>query len=319
MKPITIFLTVFIGGLLFTSERGQAFLRENKIGLVVGVLLIGGFYLLEYVLKNFVNIPQARQSRLDLLDKILQKYGQPAGKPLPRLASEEKFTEIAYERERAIVIAAGAQIIEKHIDVLVRKRKQLLFNDDYGRKQRNAWEKELVYFVRNILLPEINEELSIELTSPTAIECMQDTKYTIEFWASYADDLSAVAEEFQETDVTDEFDELMSGHEYEHYVADLIRQAGWEAKVTSGSGDHGADIIAEKDGIRVAIQCKLYSSAVGNKSVQEAFSAQGFYDCHKSCVVTNNTFTNAARKAAYKLNVSLLHHDKLCDFLAELA
>ena len=40
------------------------------------------------------------------------------------------------------------------------------------------------------------------------------------------------------------------------------------------SGDQGADIIADKDGMRLIVQCKLLGRPVGNKAVQEAHSAQ---------------------------------------------
>ena len=43
-------------------------------------------------------------------------------------------------------------------------------------------------------------------------------------------------------------DEL-EGHDFEYYCADLLREHGFlDVEVTKGSGDFGADILAEKDG-----------------------------------------------------------------------
>lgn len=57
---------------------------------------------------------------------------------------------------------------------------------------------------------------------------------------------------------TDQFEE-MEGHEFEYYCADLLKNKGFlEVEVTKGSGDYGVDILAEKDGITYAIQCKCY-------------------------------------------------------------
>ena len=50
----------------------------------------------------------------------------------------------------------------------------------------------------------------------------------------------------------------MSGWDFERYCADCLLKKGFtKAEVTSGSGDHGVDIIAEQNGIRFGIQCKL--------------------------------------------------------------
>ena len=71
--------------------------------------------------------------------------------------------------------------------------------------------------------------------------------------------------------------------------------------------------------VRVAIQCKKYGSPVGNKSVQEAYSAKAFYECDHAAVVTNSTFTKSARQAADSMGVLLLHHEELGDALEPLA
>jgi restriction system protein len=55
----------------------------------------------------------------------------------------------------------------------------------------------------------------------------------------------------------------MEGKEFENYVAERLRQVGWTVEATSATGDFGVDLIAEKDGRRVAVQCKRLSHAVG--------------------------------------------------------
>lgn len=62
----------------------------------------------------------------------------------------------------------------------------------------------------------------------------------------------------------------MDGHQFERFCADLLRKNGFvDVKITPGSGDQGVDIIAVKNGIRYAIQCKNYSSPLGNTPIQE--------------------------------------------------
>ena len=63
--------------------------------------------------------------------------------------------------------------------------------------------------------------------------------------------------------MTRNFDD-MGGHQFEHFCADILRKNGFEnVEVTQGSGDHGIDILAEKDDITYAIQCKRYDKPIG--------------------------------------------------------
>ena len=44
--------------------------------------------------------------------------------------------------------------------------------------------------------------------------------------------------------------EDMEGHEFEYFCADLLKRNGFtEVEVTKGSGDYGADILAQKEGV----------------------------------------------------------------------
>jgi restriction system protein len=64
------------------------------------------------------------------------------------------------------------------------------------------------------------------------------------------------------------------------------------------------------------VQCKYYSSPVGNKAVQEVYSAKDVYDAEQAWVVTNHSYTPAAKVAAKKLGVLLIHHDEIPDLLS---
>ncbi len=66
------------------------------------------------------------------------------------------------------------------------------------------------------------------------------------------------------------FSDDMTANEFETYCAEELGRAGWNARVTMRSRDQGVDVVAEKLGVRVVLQCKLYSRPVGNKAVQEA-------------------------------------------------
>ncbi len=104
----------------------------------------------------------------------------------------------------------------------------------------------------------------------------------------------------------------MEGHDFEYYCAQILRSNGFEdVQVTRGSGDFGADILASKDGVTYAVQCKCYDWPVGVPAVQEVFAGRAFYDRMVGAVMTNQTFTRPARTLADKLNVLLWDRDVL--------
>lgn len=108
--------------------------------------------------------------------------------------------------------------------------------------------------------------------------------------------------------VADELNKIdeMSGLEFEEYAACLFSEIGYEnVTVTASSHDQGADILMERDGVRFAVQCKVYSTRLGNTPVQEITAAREFYGCHVGAVITNSYFTDSAAELA-KANRVLL-------------
>jgi len=103
----------------------------------------------------------------------------------------------------------------------------------------------------------------------------------------------------------------MSPAEFEQRCADYLSLKGWHARITQYSGDQGVDVIARKSSHVLALQCKLYSSPVGNKAVQEAFAAKAYTGATKVAVVSNQRYTRSARKLASKTGVSLIHFTDL--------
>ncbi len=108
--------------------------------------------------------------------------------------------------------------------------------------------------------------------------------------------------------------DAMDGLDFEYYCADLLAADGFvDVKVTRSSGDYGVDILAEKDGVTYAIQCKRYTGLVGVKAVQEAYAGRDYYDRMVGAVLTNQYFTKPAVQAARKLKILLWDRDYLQD------
>ena len=110
----------------------------------------------------------------------------------------------------------------------------------------------------------------------------------------------------------------MEGHEFEYFCAELLQENGfYEVEVTKASGDYGVDILAEKDGVTYAIQCKCYSAPVGVKAIQEAYAGRDYYDRMVGAVLTNQYFTNPAVDAARKLKILLWDREYLESMMEE--
>lgn len=102
----------------------------------------------------------------------------------------------------------------------------------------------------------------------------------------------------------------MDGHAFEYWCAELLKKIGFSSvEVTQGSGDQGVDIVATKDSIRYAIQCKCYSTDLGNKPVQAVNTGKAIYHCHIGAVMANRYFTAGGREAAEATGVVLWDRD----------
>lgn len=103
----------------------------------------------------------------------------------------------------------------------------------------------------------------------------------------------------------------MSGVEFEEYVGAQLRIAGWIVTPTGGSGDYGVDLIAKRDGARMAIQCKRLAKAVGVAAVQQVVAGARQHGCTHTVVVTNQTYTKAAHRLAATHRCRLVGRDQL--------
>ena len=110
--------------------------------------------------------------------------------------------------------------------------------------------------------------------------------------------------------------DTMGGHAFEFWCADLLQNSGFDdVVVTPGSNDQGVDITASREEVRYAIQCKCFSSDVGNKPIQEVYAGKEIYDCQVAIVMTNRHFTAGAKALAEKTRVLLWDRDKITDML----
>lgn len=138
-----------------------------------------------------------------------------------------------------------------------------------------------------------------------------------------------------------------NGKDFEAYMATVYKGLGFSAWTTTelrasknlpktvllrgGSGEQGVDVVVYFPQARqigngvydgLLVQCKQYSSTVGNKAIQEIFSAIPMYSQHfkkrfKPVVVTNNYFTKQAMDLAMSNGVNLMNREQLASLIKD--
>lgn len=196
----------------------------------------------------------------------------------------------------ALLEKAGAAT-RQHMEALLRRRAQLIRLDPYGKPQAERWSKELDYFVQ--------QHLKTALTAGEQVTLSRNRDEVLKAIDTQVAAASATQNPFAK------FSDDFTPSEFETFCAATLREHGWDARVTQQSRDQGVDVVASKAGRRVVLQCKLYSSPVGNKAVQEAAAGRAHEQADFGIVVSNNRYTAAAEELAKTNRVLLLHYRDL--------
>lgn len=91
---------------------------------------------------------------------------------------------------------------------------------------------------------------------------------------------------------------------FERMVSRLLIVSGFEdVRIVGQSGDHGADVLANKNGVRWLFQVKHWKASVGKEVIQETLKASRIYDAQIPVVVASNGFDSGAKEyQAYLMN-----------------
>lgn len=231
--------------------------------------------------------------------------------------------EQEYERLRA----AALEIAASHIGTLKKKYGAGVFKDEYGVLRRNDWENTVSKYFNEVVLPSLN--LDNFYKAFWQVYSMEDhgdrfdDKYETDLEErhhhlhSLIDALSSVIDAYVSSliDGNDRLPESLSGaakgEEFEYECMNLLQENGWSVDMTPKSGDQGVDLLARKNSLLVAVQCKNYSNKIGNSAVQEIVAGKEHYHADYAVVVSASGFTKPARELAESNGVVLLHIEDL--------
>ena len=109
--------------------------------------------------------------------------------------------------------------------------------------------------------------------------------------------------------------DMMTGRQFEEFLAHYFNELGYSTTLTPQSGDYGIDIIIEARFEKIGVQVKCYQGKVTNSAVQEAVAGVRHYGLDKAMVITNNYFQPSAIELARDNGVILWDRDKLIEEL----
>lgn len=110
--------------------------------------------------------------------------------------------------------------------------------------------------------------------------------------------------------------DVMSGPEFERFLAGLFIHLGYRVQEVGGSHDFGADLLLSHRGGRTVVQAKRYSVPVGIGAVQEVLGGIRHYHADHGLVVATTEFTCSARTLALEADVELWSRQQLLEAMA---
>jgi len=306
--------------LLAAPPIGFYYLKERTIKEIISAAQEYRDFLVKQEIKerDFL-IKLEKEIKKDLLDQFNKRYFDSKQKmehisELVNLINHKKKLNLSDQNVMFLLIQSEK---EHNIGLFCKGLSQL------KDKSTQNLSKVLIKLFPNVLEDEENYDnlfnQFIEYLQKEKIECDQEQlkqELIKEYKIIQAKNFEEKLKRSADNKLSVEEIEHLDGFEFEELIGDLFRKAGYKVRVTKKSGDQGADIIVEKDGISTAIQTKKYNGSVGNKAVQEIVASVKYYDCDKAMVITTGDFTKSAYELAAINRVKLIDGkelDKLFD------
>lgn len=88
----------------------------------------------------------------------------------------------------------------------------------------------------------------------------------------------------------------LSPADFERWCAARLREQGYAVQHVGAQGDHGIDLIAQRDGERTIVQCKRWNSSktIGESHIRDLYGAMHDANAVRAVVVTTGYFSEAA-------------------------
>ena len=107
----------------------------------------------------------------------------------------------------------------------------------------------------------------------------------------------------------------MTGIIFEEFLLEHFKHLGYTGYLTPRNENYGADLIIQKEEIKVVVQAKRWKNNVGVDAIQQVSGAIKHYNADKGLVVTNSSFTKSAYELANSNEIELWDRVKLIEVM----
>lgn len=221
---------------------------------------------------------------------------------LQRQAAEAAAAE---EQVRAALPKVFASLVRPKAACLLRSRATLLTRDANGTIAMGRWLAELSRFYRDEIAPGLKHHF-LGLGQPALVLRLGDEAAFLD-WFLKSDPLKGADEDVAQGPPVPG----MGPAEFDRWCGRMLCESGWSVRVVSEGGDLPATVLAEKDEVTLALQCRLDTRPPGAKTVQEAVAARDKHLSQVAAIVGNQPYAPAIQALARQQEVSLLHFSDL--------
>ncbi len=199
--------------------------------------------------------------------------------------------------------------VHAQASALRRAKSDTMLPDRYGTTHSDGWEREKALFVNSrifarlrdagyadtlpALLPAIDTEIERQANSMVESGTFAPDTGPVQAYGIVARDNDP---------------ELST---YATRCESLLREAGWTTELSPAETGQGIDILAERGGRKLLLQCKGGRASVGVEAVQRAFASCARRHADVAAIVTHASFTRAAQQLASANGVHALRDDGL--------
>lgn len=113
-------------------------------------------------------------------------------------------------------------------------------------------------------------------------------------------------------DLISNYVEELTWEQAEDFLSELIRRMGYKIILqTTRTKDHGADLIAEKDGITTIFEYKKWKNNIGSSEVAALIGSMNYWNAKQAIFITSSYYTDPAKEHTKGSSIELWDRDRL--------
>jgi len=285
LPGVILLIAMAVTGLTGAAAITTALAMLGPGGMIGGIALLGVVGIAADALSKFgleallVGIYKERHSRGETQAKLYQEIeGLPVSGDLKRLLKAELNKDESFVEDQG---TSSAEFAANMWNIKAKAKKIINILGSFVTVYISGLAKKISTHAVEQIVKEIENLLKVPIESIEDIE--------------------------QQLDAVDQ----MTGREFEEFLAKIFKRLGYQVMLTQASGDYGADLVIQKEGVKAVVQAKRKQGSVGIDAVQQVVAAIAYYKANLGMVITNSKFTENAKNLAVSNQIELWDREDL--------